>query len=100
MMLRVMVLMRARAKQVIVMVLNPTDLRCKSPPLVGEVRYRECRLFCGRSCKLPPLVWEVRLNRWFRFWELPPPTGFLLVLFHHTIVVCVLSLTICVTYPS
>ena len=53
MMLREMVLMRAKAKQVIVRVLNPTDLRCKSPPLVGEVR----------------------LNRWFRFLELPPTTG-------------------------
>ena len=94
-MLREMVLMRAKAKQAIVRVLNPTDLRCKSPPLVGEARRRECRLFCGRPCKLPPLVgrarcrecrlfcgrscklpslvWEVRLNRWFRFLELPPP---------------------------
>ena len=51
MMLREMVLMRAKAKQVIVMVLNPTDLRCKSPPLAGEARYRECRLFHGCSCK-------------------------------------------------
>ena len=51
MMLREMVLMRAKAKQVIVRVLNPTDLRCKSPPLAGEVRCREYRLFCGRSCK-------------------------------------------------
>ena len=39
MMLREMVLMRAKAKQVIVRVLNPTDLRCKSPPLAGEARY-------------------------------------------------------------
>ena len=75
MMLREMVLMRAKAKQVIVRVLNPTDLRCKSPPLAGEVRCRECRLFCGRFCKSPFLVWEVRLNRWFRFWELPPLLG-------------------------
>ena len=67
MMLREMVLMRAKAKQVIVRVLNPTDLPCKSPPLVGEVRCRECRLFRGRSCKSPFLVGEVRLNRWFRF---------------------------------
>ena len=39
MMLREMVLMMAKAKQVIVRVLNPTDLRCKSPPLAGEARY-------------------------------------------------------------
>ena len=93
-MLREMVLMRAKAKQVIVRVLNPTDLLCKSPPLVGEARCKECRLFHGSPCKSPPLVWEVRcrecrlfcgrpckssslveearLNRWFRFWELPP----------------------------
>ena len=68
MMLREMVLMRAKAKQVMAMVLNPTDLRCKSPPLLGEVK----------------------LNRWFRFWELPTPTGFLLVLFHHTIILVVI----------
>ena len=41
MMLREIVLMRAKAKQVIVRALNPTDLRCKSPPLVGEVRCKE-----------------------------------------------------------
>ena len=75
MMLREMVLMRAKAKQAIVRVLNPTDLRCKSPPLAGEARCRECRLFCGRPCKLPFLVGEVKLNRWFRFWELPPLLG-------------------------
>ena len=134
-MLREMVLMRAKAKQVIVRVLNPTDLLCKSPPLAGEARFRErrlfcgrpckssslagevrsalvrvdakhpckppplagevrCReyrLFCGRPCKSPPLAGEARLNRWFRFWELPPPARFLLVLFHQAIVVCVLS---------
>ena len=27
------------------------------------------------QCKSPPLVGEVKLNRWFRFWELPTPTG-------------------------
>ena len=68
MMLREIVLMRAKAKQVIVRVLNPTDLRCKSPPLVGEARCKEYRLFRGRSCESSPLVEEVKLNRWFRFW--------------------------------
>ena len=103
--------MRAKAKQVIVRVLNPTDLLrkspplagearcrecrlfrgrpCKSSPLVGVARCRECRLFCGRPCKSPPLVEEVRLNRWFRFWELPL-IRFLLVLFHHTIMLVVI----------
>ena len=73
MMLREIVEMRAKAKQAIVRVLNPTDLLCKSPPLAGEAKCRECRLFCGRPCKLPFLAGEVRLNRWFRFLELPPP---------------------------
>ena len=90
MMLREMVEIRTKAKQVIVRVLNPADLRCKSPPLAGEVRCRECRLFCGRSCKSPSLVGEVKLNRWFRFWGLPLPTRFLLVLFHHTIMLVVI----------
>ena len=94
MMLREITEMMDRVRQVIVRVLNPTDLLCKSPPLagearsalvrvdakqpckslllLGEARCRECWLFRGRPCKSSFLVWEVRLNRWFRFWELPP----------------------------
>ena len=59
-MLRVITEMMDKVRQVIVRVLNPTDLRRKSPPLVGEARRRECRLFCGRSCKSPSLVGEAR----------------------------------------
>ena len=60
MMLREIVLMRAKAKQVIVRVLNPTDLRCKSPPLAGEARCALVRVDAKHPCKSPFLVVEVR----------------------------------------